>query len=162
MISHPCQGHLLLSSYLGHLPTCGTHLSFSGRDQSSCVLLNAHYVLGLGLDVLYSPFLLALTITQQVGTIFISWTSQVALVVKNPPGNAGDIRDTGSIPGSGRSPGGGPSNPLQYFCLENPKDRGTWWATVHGVAKSQTQMKQLNTHTHTHTHTCTHIIISIS
>ena len=50
--------------------------------------------------------------------------SQVALVVKNPPANAGDIRDVGSIPGSGRSPGGGLGNPLQYSCLENPMDRG--------------------------------------
>ena len=50
--------------------------------------------------------------------------SQVALVVKNPPANAGDIRDVGSVPGLGRSPGGGHGNPLQYSCLENPKDRG--------------------------------------
>jgi len=57
-------------------------------------------------------------------------------VVKNQPGNAGDIRDMGSIPGSGRSPGGGHGNPLQYSCLENPMDRGAWTATVHGVAKS--------------------------
>ena len=54
----------------------------------------------------------------------------------------------GLIPGSGRSPGGGHDNPLQYFCLENPMDRGAWWATVHKVAKSQTRLKQLNTHTH--------------
>ena len=59
-------------------------------------------------------------------------------VVKNPPVNAGDIRDVGSIPGLGRSPGGGNSNPLQYTCLGNPTDRGAWRATVHGVAKSQT------------------------
>ena len=52
--------------------------------------------------------------------------------------NAGDIRDTGSIPGLGRSPGEGHDNPLQYSCLENPTDRGAWWATVHGVEKSQT------------------------
>ena len=52
--------------------------------------------------------------------------------------NAGDTRDLGSIPGLGRSPGGREGNPLQYFCLENPTDRGAWWATVHGVAKSQT------------------------
>ena len=64
--------------------------------------------------------------------------SQVALVVKNPPANAGDIRDLGSIPGSGRSPGGGHGNPLQYSCLENPLD---WRATVHRVTKSQTQLK---------------------
>ena len=59
---------------------------------------------------------------------------------------AGDIRDMGSIPGSGRSPGGGPGNPLQYSCLENPMDRGARQATVHGVAKSRTQLKALNTH----------------
>ena len=66
------------------------------------------------------------------------WASQVALVVKNLPANAGDIRDTGLIPGSGRCPGGGHSNPLQYSCLENSTDRGAWRATVHGVAKSLT------------------------
>ena len=49
------------------------------------------------------------------------------LVVKNPPANAGDVRDTGSIPGSGRSPGEGNGNPLQYSSLENPMDRGAWW-----------------------------------
>ena len=64
--------------------------------------------------------------------------SQVALMVKNSPANAGDVRDTGSIPGSGRFPGGGPGNPLQYSCLENPMDRGAWWAMVHRVAQSQT------------------------
>ena len=74
------------------------------------------------------------------------WAFQVALVVKNQPSNAGDIRDTGSIPGSGRSPGGGHGNPLQYSCLENPTDRGVWWATVQRVAKSRTRVKQLNMH----------------
>jgi len=59
-------------------------------------------------------------------------------VVKNPPANAGDVGDTASIPGSGRSPGERNGNPLQYSCLENPKNRGAWWATVHGVAKNQT------------------------
>jgi len=58
-------------------------------------------------------------------------------VVKNPPANAADIRDVGLIPGSGRSPGRGHGNSLQYFCLENPMDRGAWQATVHGVANSQ-------------------------
>ena len=61
-------------------------------------------------------------------------------MVKNPPTNTGAMRDTGSIPGSGRSPGGGHGHPLQYSCLENPKDRGAWQATVHGVAKSWTQL----------------------
>ena len=60
----------------------------------------------------------------------------MATVVKNPPANAGDTRDEGSIPGLGRSPGVGNGNPLQYSCLENPVDSGAWWATVHGVTKS--------------------------
>ena len=72
--------------------------------------------------------------------------SQVALVVKSPPASAGDVRDVGSIAGSGRSPAGGHGNPLQYSCLENPMDRGGWWATVHGVAKSWTRLKRLSTH----------------
>ena len=57
------------------------------------------------------------------------------LVVKNPPVNAGDIRDKGSVPGLGRYPGGGDGNPLQYSCLKNPMNRGTWWAIVHGVTR---------------------------
>ena len=65
---------------------------------------------------------------------------QVALMIKNPPANAGDIRDKGSVPGLGRSPGGGHGTPFQYSCLENPMDRGAWWATVQRVAQSQTQL----------------------
>ena len=61
--------------------------------------------------------------------ILIIEASQVVLVVKNLPANAADIRDSGSIPGSGRFPGGGNGNPLHYSCLDNPKDRGTWQAT---------------------------------
>ena len=67
--------------------------------------------------------------------------SQVALMVKrkkNPPANAGDLRDTGSIPRLGRSPGEGHGSPLQDSCLENPMDREAWWAVAHTVAKSQT------------------------
>ena len=81
--------------------------------------------------------------------IYLKWlnctlwrASQVALVVKNPPANAGDIRDAGSIPGSGRSPGGGHDNPLQYSGLENP-----WWTSVCGEAKSQTRLKRQHRHT---------------
>ena len=59
-------------------------------------------------------------------------------VVKNLLTNVGDARDTGSIPGPGRSPGGGNGNPFQYSCLGNTMDRGAWWATVYGFAKSQT------------------------
>ena len=61
--------------------------------------------------------------------------TQVVPVVKNLPANAGDARDTGSIPGLGRSPGEGNGNPLRYSCLENPMDRRAWWAVIHGVAK---------------------------
>ena len=68
------------------------------------------------------------------------------LVVKNPPAIAGDIRDMGLISGLGRFPGGGHGNPLHYSCLENPMDREAWWATVHRIVKSQTQLKQLSTH----------------
>ena len=101
-------------------------------------------------------------------------------MVKNPPVCAGDLRDTGLAPGSGRSPGEGNGNPLQCSCLENSMHRGAWWATVHGVTQSRIQLKQLSsmqskdnkrqkllqlplsrlyyflqlhTHTHTHTHT---------
>ena len=62
----------------------------------------------------------------------------MALVVKNLPANGGDMRDAGSTPGSGRSPGGEHGNPLQYSCLENPTDRGAWQAAVHRVTKNQT------------------------
>ena len=61
-------------------------------------------------------------------------------VVKNLPADEGDAGELSSIPGSGRPPGEGNGNPLQYSCLENPMDRGAWWAKVHGVSKSQTQL----------------------
>ena len=70
----------------------------------------------------------------------------MALVVKNPSANAEDIRDVGSISGSGRPPGEGHGNTLQYSCLENPMDLGAWWATVHRLTKSQIQLKQLSMH----------------
>ena len=75
------------------------------------------------------------------------WASftQVALVVKNPPASAEDIRDAGLIPGLVRSSGGGRGNPLWYSCLETPMNRGAWWAIGHTVAKSQTQLKKLST-----------------
>ena len=73
----------------------------------------------------------------------IALDSLVALAVKNLPASAGDVGDLGSIPGSGRSPAGGHGNPLQYSCLENPMEGEAWWATVHGVAKSCTQLRDL-------------------
>ena len=70
----------------------------------------------------------------------------MAPVIKNPPANAGSIRDTGAIPGSGRSPGGGHSDPLRYSSLQNPMDKGSWQSTVHGITKSQIQLKPLSGH----------------
>ena len=82
-------------------------------------------------------------------------------VVKNLPANAGDAGGLCSIPGSGRSPGVGNSNPLQYSCLENSMDRGVWRATVHGVKKNKTWLRnwvRVCAHAHTHTHTHTHTL----
>ena len=69
----------------------------------------------------------------------------MVLVVKNIPASA---EDTGSIPGSGQSPGGGNGNPLQYSCLENPTDGGAWWATVHGAAKNWTWLSNYSREGH--------------
>ena len=74
----------------------------------------------------------------KAGILLFLMASPVALVIKNPPANAGNSRDAGSTPGLGRSPDEGHGNPLQSTCLENPMDIGAWWATVHGVAKSWT------------------------
>ena len=68
-------------------------------------------------------------------SIHITWTSQVVLVIKNPPANAGDTGDAGLIPVFGRSPGEGNGHPLQYCCLVNSMERGAWWATVHGLQR---------------------------
>ena len=73
----------------------------------------------------------------------ILMASHMALVVKNPPANAGDIRAAGSIPGLGRSPGGGNGNPLPYSCLGNPMDRGAWQAAAHRVTKNWTQLSNI-------------------
>ena len=81
-------------------------------------------------------------------------------MIKNPPANAGDKRDRGLVPGSGRSPEVGYSNSLQYFCLENTMYRGNWQATVHEVTKSDTT-EQLSIHTCTHVHTHKHTYIHI-
>ena len=75
-------------------------------------------------------------------------------MAKNLLVNAADVRDVVSVPGWGRSSGGGHGNPLQFSCLENPVDRGAWWATVHKVIKSQTRLKQLSTHIHTGVSDC--------
>ena len=77
------------------------------------------------------------------GYIYANMASQVVLVVKNLPGNAGDAGDMGLIPGLGRSPGVGNGNPLQCSCLENSMDRGAWWAVVHGAAESRVQISTI-------------------
>ena len=69
-------------------------------------------------------------------------------VVKNLPASAGDVIDTGSVPGLGRSPGEGHGNPLGYSCLENPMDRGAWWVTVHGVTKIRHNTTEATQHEH--------------
>ena len=76
----------------------------------------------------------------------IGQASHVALVVKNLPANAGDLRDVGSIPGLGISPGGVQGNPVPYSCLENPTDRRIWQATIHSITQSQTRLNQVSTH----------------
>ena len=84
-------------------------------------------------------------ILQETSKLFILFffflTSKVVPVVKDPPANTGDIRNMGSTPGLGRSPGEGHGNSLQHSCLENPIDRGAWQATVLRVTQSQTQLK---------------------
>ena len=91
------------------------------------------------------------TSIHMTGGLIMYWytnegASQVVLVVKNPPASEGDTADSGSIPGSGRSPGVGNGNPLQYSCLENSMEN-SWWVECMGVTKSWTQ---LSTHTHAH------------
>ena len=81
----------------------------------------------------------------QLGKLRHGRVSQVVLVIENLPANAGDVGDSGLIPGSGTSPGGGHGNPLQYFCLENPIYRGAWQATVHSITQSWSWLKQLST-----------------
>ena len=96
-----------------------------------------------------------MTAATEHACVHVSEASQMALVVKNPLASAGGTRYTGSIPGLGRSPGGGHGSLLQYSCLENPMVRGAWRATAHGVSKSQTQLKRLCTYVlTTHTERC--------
>ena len=80
-------------------------------------------------------------------SLFLSFcymSVRVVPVIKKLPANAGDVKDMGWLPGSGRSPGGGHGNPLQCSCLETPVDRGAWWAAVHQVAQSRTRLKRLS------------------
>ena len=116
----------------------------SQADVAICFLLHTFFnalTLCLGL---YSS--LCLEYYYYIRMSISYWASQVVLVVNNSPANAGDKRDTGLNPGSGRSPREENINPLQYSCLEYPMDRGAWRATIHGVTKSQARLKQLSMH----------------
>ena len=124
-----------------------TEISYMGKSTCACPQLLNHvwlFVTPTDCSLPGSSFhgILQVRTPEQVA---ISWASQVVLVLRNPPANAGDIRDAGSIPGLGGSLGRGHGNPLQYSCLENPMDRGAWWVTVHRVAKSWTLLKWLST-----------------
>ena len=98
---------------------------------------------------LYLDFLLSIEHLRAVYYSFFWMSFRWLIVVKNLPENAGDRRNVDSVPGLGRSPGGGHGNPLQYSCLENSMRWGAQWATVHRVTKSWTPLKWLSIHTHT-------------
>ena len=116
------------------MPCCFSTMK-NGQKDSSAIILPC-FSLKISGDVFI--------FTVIEGAYWHERASQVVLVVKNLPANAGDVRDTGSIPGLGRFPAGGHGNPVQCSCLENPMDRRAWWAIVHRVAKSWTQLKQLS------------------
>ena len=151
-------GRLLSRSYVTALGNCkgskGRRSGFSGFYHFFYILIKKHpsylfYTHGFRIRFYLtkqSHKQLSKKTNRKLRTQDVCWASQVVLVVKNLPANAGDKRDPGSIPGRGKSPGGGHGNPLQYACLEHPMDRGTWRATAHGVAKSRTWLKWLSTH----------------
>ena len=131
----------------GGLPSMGSHRV--GHDWSNLVAARESDGCELGLE----QWSFCNIYTYEVIMMYIITRAfQVVLVVKkkkkkkSPAANAGEIRDMGSVPGSGRSPGAGHGNPLQYSCLENPMYRAAWQATVHKITKSQTWLKRLRTH----------------
>ena len=95
----------------------------------------------------WSPLRSPLLQTPSLLFLYLLWVFPGGSVLKGPSAIAGDSGDTGLVPGSGRSPRGGNGNPLQYSCLKNRMNKKTWWATVHGVLKSQTRLSDLGTHT---------------
>ena len=115
-------GDLGLIPGLGRSPGEGKGYPFQYSDLENSMDYTVHGVTELDM-------------TERLSFIFacIIWASQVSLMLKNLPPSAGDVRGMGSIPGLGRSCGGGPGNPLQHSCLENPVDKGTWQATVLGL-----------------------------
>ena len=160
VISSPRAGHALRLCQLARATTAGNEQMLSpwpllttatwkilprGREGVSlvaqwwrtCLPMQETWVWPLGWE---GPLAKEMTTHSSIRAWRIPWTeepAQVVLVVKKLPANAGDVKDTGSIPGSERSPGEGNGNPLQYSCLENYTDKGVWPATIHGLAKSQ-------------------------
>ena len=133
---HACKPHLL------------THSSIDGHLDCVHILTS----MNIGVHVSFSTIIFVFfgkIHRNEVAELYgSSRASQMVLMVKNLPANARDLKDAGSILISGRSPGGGHGNPLQYSCLENPMDRGAWQDTVHRVAKSRTWLKCLSMHAH--------------
>ena len=116
------------------------------QDQSSMCTTTLEFHLCKAVAFFFFSFLFFSFLGYFLNLLFFHWTSQVALVIKNSPANAGDVRGIGSIPGWGRSPGRGHGNPFQYSCLENPMDREVWQAKIHMVPQSQTRLKRLYMH----------------
>ena len=128
-----------LSPFLGLAKSSSSssdHIVLISSEKSSLIALHDGVPPLFFHSLLHSPLMLHYDFPDSFGSSLNCKT--VALVVKNPPANAGDLRDSGSIPGSGRFPGGGNGTPLQYSCRENPMDSGTWWAIVCGGPDSRT------------------------
>ena len=138
----------------------GTHKSLLQQHSSKASILqcSALFIVQLSYPYMTTGKTIALTRWTFSGKVMSLLFNMLFRLVMSFSGDsdgkasAYNAGDPGSIPGSGKSPGEGNGNPFQYSCLENPMDRGAWWATVHGVAKSQTRLSDF-THTHTHTHT---------
>ena len=126
-------------SSLKHLPHLQFHFCAIFIFNTICLPRETESCRAQGLLLLAASYCPAQCLTCYRHPIHLWGASQMGLVVKNPPANAGDIRDAGLILRLGGSLGGGHGNPLQYSCLENPMDRGAWCATVHWIAESWTQ-----------------------
>ena len=145
--------------WLDLLAIQGTHKSLLQQHSSKASILqcSALFIVQLSYPYMTTGKTIALTRWTFSGKVMSLLFNMLFRLVMSFSGDsdgkasAYNAGDPGSIPGSGKSPGEGNGNPFQYSCLENPMDRGAWWATVHGVAKSQTRLSDF-THTHTHTH----------
>ena len=139
------QHHSSKASILQHSAFFIVQLSHPYMTTGKTIALTRRMFVGKAMSLLFNMLSrLVITFLPRSKRLLISWQqspSSVALVVKNPPANARDIRHVGLIPELGRSPGEGNDNPLRYSCLESPMGRGAWRATVHSIVKSWTQLK---------------------